>query len=213
MRNFLLSSLILLLLLTGCASLKPKGLKPCFGTAPTRECLQSPFHAHFDKMLFKATLDIRKEHLTGLMLFKTMPDSSIRVVFTNEIGMTFFDFIMKDGTFKTGYCFEPMNRKPVISIFRTCYELMLTYDVQKGDYLVFCEMSTGNPVSQAQFRKYRTWAGQLGDEPRSAFINGMSNFSDQTNISFTDYHGEVPYSVTIVNPFIDLKIRLQMISF
>ena len=106
MRNSLLSSLILLLLLlTGCASLKPKGLKPCFGTAPTRECLQSPFLGHFDKMLFKATLDIRKEHLTGLMLFKTMPDSSIRVVFTNEIGMTFFDFIIKDGSFETGYCF------------------------------------------------------------------------------------------------------------
>ena len=164
-------------------------------------------------MLFKATIDIRNQHLTGLMLIKAMPDSSVRIFFTNEIGMTYFDFIMKNGTFQAAYCFDPMNKKVVISLFRTCFELMLDYDVQDAKHVEYCEVATGNPVTQGRFGKYNVWAGRIGSEPRTSFIQGMSNLSDQTIINFSDYRSDIPLSVSINNPFVNMRIRLQMLSF
>jgi hypothetical protein len=213
MRSSFLSSLVLVLLLAGCTSLRPVGLKPCRGTSPSAACLISPYKGRFEKMLFKASIDIRNEHLTGLMLIKMMPDSSTRIVFTNEIGMTFFDFILKKGTFRTGYCFEPMNKKPLIGMFRTCFELMLEYELRDYEYLVYCEIATGNPVTQGHFGKYNTWAGRTGNDPQSSFVHGMSNFSDQTYITFSNFRSDIPLSVSMDNPFINLRIRLEMISF
>lgn len=213
MRSLYLSSLVILLLLSGCASLKPRGLKPCRSAAASAEGLISPYKGRFEKMLFRASVDIRSQHLTGLMLIKMMPDSSVRIFFTNEIGMTYFDFIMKDGTFQAGYCFEPMNKKVVIGLFRTCFELMLDYDAHEKKRFIYCEVATGNPITQCRFGRYNVWAGSIGTEPKTSFIQGMSNFSDQTFVNFSDFHSDIPFSVSINNPFVNLRIRLQMLSF
>src|SRR6188768_3523231 len=50
---------------------------------------------------YTAAVDVYDTHISGLLLIKNMPDSSIRVVFTNEAGVTFFDFgFLADDKFK-----------------------------------------------------------------------------------------------------------------
>lgn len=54
------------------------------------------FKPGFDKVLYRCVVDgrvvFKKFHLSGLLLFKRMDDSSTRAVFQNEMGFTFFDF-------------------------------------------------------------------------------------------------------------------------
>jgi len=54
------------------------------------------FQPQFDKVLYRCVVDgrvlFKKFHLSGLLFFKTMDDSSTRAVFQNEMGFTFFDF-------------------------------------------------------------------------------------------------------------------------
>lgn len=40
---------------------------------------------------YRATIDVVGKHLSGILIFKQQDDSSQRVVFLNEMGMTFFD--------------------------------------------------------------------------------------------------------------------------
>lgn len=62
---------------------------------------------------------------------KTMPDSSIRVVFTSEMGLTFFDFEFgRDGSFQVHHIIEKMNRKAVIRTLRQDFELVLMRGLQ-----------------------------------------------------------------------------------
>jgi hypothetical protein len=213
MRNLSFISLVLLLLTTGCTTIRPAGLKKCSEEAQSGSLERSPYKDRFEKMLFKVSMTIRTDRLTGLMLFKKMPDSSIQVVFTNEIGMTFFNFILKEGSFETGYCFEPMNKKALISMFRTCFELMLKYESDEKGRMFLCDPAKGNTVIGGRSGRYYTWAGVTAEEPRTAFINGMTNPADKTLITFSNFSSDVPGSVTILNPFINLKIRLEMISF
>ncbi len=83
---------MLLILLQGCA-LPYKGLQK-------EDSSQHPsalrFKPSFDKKLYRCVVDgravFKKFHLSGLLFFKDMHDGSTRVVFQNEMGLTFFDF-------------------------------------------------------------------------------------------------------------------------
>ena len=86
MRYLLLSSFLVLLL--GCSSAY-KHLKV---TKANVTDLQK-FKPEFKIALYKANVNVAGNYLSGLLLIKKMPDSSMRLVFSNEIGFKFFDLI------------------------------------------------------------------------------------------------------------------------
>ena len=76
--------------------------------------------------LYNTTVDVAGNHLSGLLLIKKMPDSSTRMVFTNEMGLSFFDFeFAADGTFKVHSIIKKMDKKSVIKTLQHDFELVL----------------------------------------------------------------------------------------
>jgi|SRR6186713_1029359 len=76
--------------------------------------------------LYKIEVNVIGKYLSGLLLLKKMPDSSVRMVFSNEMGFKFFDFeFAADGAFKVNYIIPQMNKKPVITTLRKDFELVL----------------------------------------------------------------------------------------
>ncbi len=61
-------------------------------------CFQSAV-PEFSSALCDAGIDVVGNHISGLLLVKAMPDSSRRIVFSSETGITFFDF-----DFVSNYC-------------------------------------------------------------------------------------------------------------
>lgn len=81
---------------------------------------------NFKTELYKASVDVYDNHISGLMFFKTMPDSSQNVVFATETGLTFFNFSWsKTGEFKVQHVIEKLNKKVVINLLRKDLELIL----------------------------------------------------------------------------------------
>ena len=67
-----------------------------------------------------------------------MPDSSIRVVFTSEMGLSLFDFEFRpDGAFKVYHIIDKMNRKAVIRTLRQDFELVLMQQLNTQTAQVF----------------------------------------------------------------------------
>lgn len=119
MRYLLLSSC--LFFLAGCAS-SYKQLQKIEGNA---SCLQK-FRPRFTTILYTTHVNIVGNHLSGLLVMKTMPDSSTRVVFTSEMGLSLFDFeFASNGEFKVHYIIKKMNRKAVIKTLRQDFDLVL----------------------------------------------------------------------------------------
>ena len=84
------------------------------------------FKPKFTVALYSTQVDVAGNHLSGLLLIKKMPDSSTRMVFSNEIGFKFFDFeFSKDGNFKIYSIISKMNKKSVIKTLRKDFELVL----------------------------------------------------------------------------------------
>ena len=95
-------------------------------SASTDVQLVQKFKPAFGVGLYSTTVDVSGNHLSGLLLVKKMPDSSTRMVFSNEMGLGFFDFeFSADGNFKVYSIIKKMNRKAVIKTLRHNFELVL----------------------------------------------------------------------------------------
>ena len=84
------------------------------------------FKPVFRVALYNTKVDVVGNHLSGLLLIKKMPDNSTRLVFSNEMGFTFFDFeFTPSGKFKVYSIIDKMNKRAVIKTLRKDFELVL----------------------------------------------------------------------------------------
>ncbi len=99
------------------------------------QCLQK-FKPVIERALYNTSVDVTGKHISGLLLIKTMPDSSIRIVFSNEMGFSFFDFGFFTGNgFKVYHIIPQMNKKAVIKTLRKDFELVLFRNMpEKGRF-------------------------------------------------------------------------------
>jgi hypothetical protein len=120
-----LSSLLGLLLLAACAA-PYKDLQQVSNT-PHSALRYKPV---FDKVLYRCVVDgrvvLKKFHLSGLLLFKTMDDGSTRAVFQNEMGFSFFDFEWdKNDSFKVNSIIPQLDKPALIRTLQKDMNLLL----------------------------------------------------------------------------------------
>jgi len=131
--RFLLFSLLAMLVF-GCVS----EYKHMTAVEPDTACALRIVPRHTNVAWYNASIDVVGNHISGLILIKHMPDSSWRVVFTNEAGVTFFDIgYLPNGEFKTFNIISKLNRKPVISVLRRDFELVIGLPFRKGTFTRF----------------------------------------------------------------------------
>jgi hypothetical protein len=130
MLYLLLSSI--LLVLPGCSSVYTK-MERAQGDPV---CLLQ-FKPQFTKALYNTQVDVAGRHLSGLLLIKAMPDSSTRLVFSNEMGFKYFDFeFSAAGVFKVYYILPQMDKKAVLTTLRKDFELLLMQHLDTGKAFV-----------------------------------------------------------------------------
>jgi hypothetical protein len=126
------TSRITYLILSSCL---PLVIGLLLGCSPAHQQMQSSnedisilhkFKPAFTVALYSTTVDVVGNHLSGLLLVKKMPDSSTRLVFSNEMGFTFFDFeFAADRTFKVYSIIRKLNKRSVIKTLQHDFELVL----------------------------------------------------------------------------------------
>lgn len=109
------------ILFTGCTS-QYRHLQRVDGDV---NCIKA-FSPAFTNNLYSAYVDVTKHHFSGILFFKKMPDSSMRIVFTNEIGVKFFDFAFtKNNEFIKYYVLSKLNKKVVVNALKNDLRLAL----------------------------------------------------------------------------------------
>jgi hypothetical protein len=216
-------SIFLVLLVAGCVSIKPSHVARDVSSIALHASRITKYRPPLASDLFKATLDIKKHHLTGLLVIKRMAlappptppqtgrgDSSgvYRIVFMNEVGMTFFDLEMKKDSFKVVSCFESLNKKALMKIFETDFR-MLTWNGMLKNEQVYREEGTNCLVVSGVAGKYKTWQtySSMGDTLYAT--NAKSTIADPVLINFVKYSEGMPVKITLENPFIGMKLLLR----
>jgi hypothetical protein len=113
---------VALIVCASCAS-DYKLLQPSTGDP---SCWKKLAPQYLQTSWYHASVDVVGFHVSGLLLVKNMPDSSYRVVFTNEAGVTFFDFGFSNiGDFTVHHVIRQMDKRPVIQTLRQDFALIL----------------------------------------------------------------------------------------
>ena len=80
----------------------------------------------FNHVVYKTSVDVIGKHISGILVVKRMSDFSTRVVFTNEMGFSYFDFgFPPDSGFKVYSIIPQMNKEALVRTLRKDFELLL----------------------------------------------------------------------------------------
>ena len=92
---------------------------------PEVACIEK-FKPAFLREEYKTSVDVIGKHISGLLLVKYMTDSSTRIVFTNELGLSFFDFgFSADDGFIVFHIVPQMNHPALIKTLRRDFDLIM----------------------------------------------------------------------------------------
>ena len=169
------------------------------------------FDSSFSKGLYKATMDIGKNHLTGFIFVKKISDTSYRVLFNNEIGMTYFDLEFFPGVFVVHSCFPSMDRKSLLKLLGNDFGILFFTDhgIRK---IVQVKHDVRGERSYKMTSGTGRWQLRAADPLNSLiFIGSLHKFISRTRIQL-DHSGGSAAGITISNPMLRLTITLKMIS-
>lgn len=201
MRYLVLSSC--LLVFVGCGSAY-KHLQKMQGDT---SCLHQ-FRPKFTTTMYTTQVNIVGNYLSGLLVIKTMPDSSIRFVFTSEMGLSLFDFeFAVDGDFRVHYIIKKMNRKAVIKTLREDFELVLMRQLNMQTAHIF---RSNDRIYYAfpQKKGSNYYITDLNCDTLTA-IEKASKRKAVVKVVMQDYHGGVPDIIGITHTNFHFTIELK----
>ncbi|MBK5272537.1 MAG: hypothetical protein JJE22_16160 [Bacteroidia bacterium] len=169
------------------------------------------FKPAFTVALYTAQVDVVGNHLSGLLLIKKMPDSSIRMVFSNEMGFKFFDFeFTPDGNFKVYSVIKQMNKKPVLTTLRKDFELIL---MQRLDSTA-ASVRTSNRLLYYVFPQAKGYNYYITDSTGEMLVRMERASKRKTVVEavMKDYTNGIPDTIGISHKTFNFTIGLKRIQ-
>ena len=210
MRIFLFVNLIFITLLIRPVTVSALPGKDIIAVDTTRNW-DPIFGNDFQKGLFRTTLDISKNHLTGFIFIKKTSDTSYRVLFSNDFGMQIFDFEFSENEFIVHYCFPSLDRKSLLKILETDFRILLFPD-QGIKKITQDKTENKEEVSFKIKAKTGKWTYRISSASRKILsIRSIGKFISKTRIDLI-HSVDLVTGISISNPLIKLSINLSQIS-
>jgi hypothetical protein len=149
-------------------------------------------------------------HLSGLLIIKKMPDSSVRMVFSNETGFKFFDFeFAANGNFKVYSVIKQMNKKAVLKTLRHDFELIL---MEHLDSAVLIRTASG--LLYYIFPQKKGYSYYITDSTGDKLIRMERASKRKTVVEATmeNYSNGVPDTIGITHKTFNFTIGLKKIE-
>lgn len=124
----LLSSI---LLLSGCAISRYKHLS-CDKIVMNENDL-APVIPSSGLVKYKTSIDVLKNHLTGLLIIKKTDSLTTRIVFVTELGMKLFDFEAKNSHIHAVYVFDPLNKPVLVDALKRNFNNLLLLNAYRQE--------------------------------------------------------------------------------
>lgn len=123
-----LSSICICLLIVSCRISKFKHPSSCDRVVITEKSFPAVLTEN-KASKYKASIDVLKNHLTGIIIVKKTDSLTTHIIFVTEIGMKMFDFEWKNNEMNAPYVFEPLNKESLIKSLKIGFKQMLLLDV------------------------------------------------------------------------------------
>lgn len=82
---------------------------------------------------YKTSIDVLKNHLTGLLVVKKTDSLTTRIVFVTELGMKMFDFEARNQTIEAIYVFDPLNKPVLVDALKRNFNNLLLLNAYRQE--------------------------------------------------------------------------------
>jgi hypothetical protein len=204
MRNLLLSSFCVVVLLS-CSPKIHSDYQPLEAATDL-----TPIFYENASYLYKAKIDILKYYLSGLLFIKPVSVDTFRLVFTNELGIKFFDIELFPQGKKVHHIIDQMNKKAVVNTLEKDMKLFLMndFDMDKAQKL---KSDSGRTVFRFEDQK----------ESYFYFLNTLSQIEKveltskrkvKVEATLADYKEGVPHLINIKHNNFKFNIELNYLQ-
>lgn len=87
----------------------------------------------FQDEKYRAILDVSNKHLSGILVMKRTDIHDYRVVFMNEMGVTFFDYSFSENDYTVNYIMSKLNKKAVKTTLAKDFGMLLGEGIFKKE--------------------------------------------------------------------------------
>ncbi len=211
MRCFCFLSLLAVVITSACVQMKPSHLTRDNALITRQPLIPSFINSSGKSLLFKATMDIKKHHLTGLLMVKPMGLKVYRVVFASEIGITYFDLDISPDSSRVISCFGPLNKKILTVNFITDFRILTGVDTITTCKL-YHQNTTQTRVYSLRAGNYKIWRSYTPKGDTLLSQSAKSTLFDQVIISCLHYHHGFPAIIHLNNPVTGMTLSLKRLD-
>jgi hypothetical protein len=178
-----------LFLMASCSPGPYKGFKKQTATI-SREALTPQFGREIYRCTVDGKIPFKKFHLSGILYLKNLRDSTTRVLFQSEMGMTFFDFGWDARDSFTVHSITPqMNKEGLIKTLRKDFELLMLRKHLISSEHSDTALSSGDTNSDQgtyfRFPLYKGYAYYVLDN--SGRWKGIENADDKRKVTIMTF--------------------------
>ena len=119
------------LILTGCSITKYNHL---ICNTKSSKLFINPVISSAAVSKYKASIDVLKNHLTGLIIVKQTDSITTHIVFVTELGLKMFDFEAKKDSLKAIYVFEPLKKPLFVEALKRNFSNMFLFNIKKHSF-------------------------------------------------------------------------------
>ncbi|HEX8546890.1 MAG TPA: hypothetical protein VF691_08010, partial [Cytophagaceae bacterium] len=207
MRNFLLSSLFLLIV--SCHRSNYANNTTYQAIPSLKTFYKLPFTNEGSSYLYKTAANIYGHYLSGLLLIKPFENENFRIVFTNELGVKFFDFEFIKEEFKVHYVIDKLDKKPVLKVLEKDFRLLLAIGISEK---LISKIETDTTISlnfvSGKENIYYSFDRKSLDLEKAAILNTKQ--MNKVTIDFNNCANRIPMGVKIMHHNIKLDIDLHL---
>ncbi len=170
------------------------------------------FKTDSDHLLMNTTIDVMKNHFSGLMVIKSLNDSGYRVVFLTEVGLKIFDLEFVPGEkVKVHYFMDALNKKILIRTLSSDLGLLLAQPETDKKPKVY-ESPANQKMVRYKHKRHRDYYRISAVTGRPFEAIQVSRTSKKARIDYYSSNGVQIDSVHIVHYHVNLRIGMHRIN-
>lgn len=201
MRNSISISLLFLLLIS-CKVQSPK----------VAYTIPKPFIVEAGKSLvYRASFNYKDYHFSGLCVFKKIEERNIRVVFLNEMGMTFMDFELTPSDLIVHKMVDQLNRGILLGFIENDFRQLLMTDLFDPMRVNFKKMEKSNTF-QARDKLRTTYfiekeGGKIARSVRKGFLGAK-----KSSVSYEYRLSNIPEEIMLKHYQVKMNLKLTLLE-
>lgn len=208
----LIKCIIVILLLSSCSISFHGNLQRIEKRQLNTGELKSVFNDGFNKVLFKARIQLYNKHFSGLLFIKSIKNNTKRIVFVTEIGIKIFEFEFINNDFNVHYCLEIFNKKVILKTLEKDIKLLLMNNLAEKKVKIFEAKKSKNKVYKLKENCQSNYYFIDKETGNLIKIENSSGIFRKVIIELNDYKEGFPNKINIVHPGIKLNIQLKLIE-